>query len=132
MTRCQAFSGEFDSVPGAFERLMATGGEPSVTLAAALRYAVALHRARLAIESGQSIDQAIGLVFRSGVGRPPRLDRETFPGVVVGKTVPGDPLLGRSHRPHAARQRLGAALAERALLSIAEGVKDSQVIEKSG
>ena len=100
----QAFSGEFDLVPGAFERLMATGGEPSVMLAAALRYAVALHRARLAIEFG-AIDRSgdrSGLSQRRRL-RPPRLDRETFAGVVVRKTVPGDPLLGRSHRPHAAR-----------------------------
>jgi DNA polymerase-3 subunit delta len=120
----QAFSGELDSVPGAFERLMATGGEPSVMLAATLRYAVALHRARLAIESGQSIDQAMGLVFRSGVGFGRRgliekhmraWSREKLFRLI--RTLAD--LIGRTRR----EQRLGAAVAERALLSIAEGFK---------
>jgi DNA polymerase-3 subunit delta len=120
----QAFSGARDAVPGAFERLMATGGEPSVVLAAALRYAVALHRARLAIESGQSIDQALGMVFRSGVGFGRRgliekhlrlWSREKLFRAV--RTLAD--LMGRTRR----EQRLGAALAERALLSIAEGAK---------
>lgn len=120
----QAFSGEFDLVPGAFERLMATGGEPSVMLAAALRYAVALHRARLAMKSGQSIDQAIGLVFRSGVGFGRRgLIEKHLRAWSCEKLFRAirslADLIGRTRR----EQRLGAALAERALLSIAEGVK---------
>jgi DNA polymerase-3 subunit delta len=120
----QAFSGEVDSVPGAFERLMATGGEPSVMLAAALRYAVGLHRARLAIDAGQSPDQATGLVMRSGIGFGRRgliekhlrvWSRERLFRTI--RTLAD--LIGRTRR----EQRIGAALAERALLSIAEGVK---------
>jgi DNA polymerase-3 subunit delta len=120
----QAFSGELNSLPGAFERLMATGGEPSVMLAAALRYAVALHRARLAIDSGQSIDQAMGLVFRSGLGFGRRgliekhlrnWSREKLFRAIRALAD----LIGRTRR----EQRIGAALAERALLSIAEGMK---------
>jgi DNA polymerase III subunit delta len=120
----QAFSGELDSVPGAFERLMATGGEPSVMLAAALRYAGALHRARLAIDSGQSSDQAMGLVFRSGIGFGRRglvekhlraWSREKLFRAIRMLTD----IVGRTRR----EPRVGAALAERTLLSIAEGVK---------
>ena len=120
----QAFSGEIDALPGAFERLIATGGEPSVILAAALRYAVALHRARLAIDSGQSPDQAVGLVMRSGIGFGRRgliekhlrsWSRERLLRAIRALAD----LIGRIRR----EQRLGAALAERALLSIAEGVK---------
>jgi DNA polymerase-3 subunit delta len=120
----QAFSGEIDALPGAFERLMATGGEPSVILAAALRYAVALHRARLAIDSGQSPDQAMGLVMRSGIGFGRRgliekhlrsWSRERLLRAIGALAD----LIGRTRR----EQRIGAALAERALLSIAEGVK---------
>jgi DNA polymerase-3 subunit delta len=120
----QAFSGEIDALPGAFERLMATGGEPSVILAAALRYALALHRARLAIDSGQSPDQAMGLVMRSGIGFGRRgliekhlrsWSRERLLRAIRALAD----LIGRTRR----EQRIGAALAERALLSIAEGVK---------
>jgi DNA polymerase-3 subunit delta len=120
----QAFSGKVDALPGAFERLMATGGEPSVILAAALRYAVALHRARLAVESGQSPDQAMGLVMRSGIGFGRRglienhlrsWSRERLLRTIRALAD----LIGRTRR----EQRIGAALAERALLSIAEGVK---------
>jgi DNA polymerase-3 subunit delta len=120
----QAFSGEIDALPGAFERLMATGGEPSVILAAALRYAVALHRARLAVESGQSPDQAMGLVMRSGIGFGRRgliekhLRSWTRERLLRAIRALAD-LIGRTRR----EQRLGAALAERALLSIAEGAK---------
>ena len=120
----QAFSGELDCVPGAFERLMATGGEPNVMLAAALRYAVALHRARLAIDAGQSVEQAMGLVMRSGVGFGRRgliekhlrnWTRERLFRVIRALAD----LIGRTRR----EQRIGAALAERALFSIAEGAK---------
>jgi DNA polymerase-3 subunit delta len=120
----QAFSGAVDSLPGAFERLMATGGEPSVILAAALRYAVALHRARLAVESGQSPDQAMGLVMRSGIGFGRRgliekhlraWSRERLFRAI--RTLAD--LIGRTRR----EQRIGAALAERALLSIAQGAR---------
>jgi DNA polymerase-3 subunit delta len=120
----QAFSGALDALPGAFERLMATGGEPSVILAAALRYAVALHRARLAVDSGQSPDQAMSLVFRSGIGFGRRglvekhlrnWTREKLFRVIRALAD----LIGRTRR----EQRIGAALAERALLSIAEGAK---------
>jgi DNA polymerase-3 subunit delta len=120
----QAFSGALDSIPGAFERLIATGGEPSAILAAALRYAVALHRARLAVESGQSPDQAMGLVMRSGIGFGRRgliekhlrsWSRERLLRAIRALAD----LIGRTRR----EQRIGAALAERALLSIAEGVK---------
>jgi DNA polymerase-3 subunit delta len=120
----QAFSGALDALPGAFERLMATGGEPSVMLAAALRYAVALHRARLAIDSGQSIDQAMGLVFRSGIGFGRRgvverhlrsWSREKLFRAIRALAD----LVSRTRR----EQRIAAALAERALLSIAEGAK---------
>jgi DNA polymerase-3 subunit delta len=120
----QAFSGEIDALPGAFERLMATGGEPSVILAAALRYAVALHRARLAIDSGQSPDQAMGLVMRSGIGFGRRVliekhlrswSRERLLRAIRALAD----LIGRTRR----EQRLGPAIAERALLSIAEGAK---------
>jgi DNA polymerase III subunit delta len=120
----QAFSGELDSVPGAFERLMVTGGEPSVMLAAALRYAVALHRARLAIDSGQPPDQALSLVFRSGIGFGRRgliekhlraWSRDKLFRVIRALAD----LVGRTRR----EQRIAEALAERALLSIAEGAK---------
>jgi DNA polymerase-3 subunit delta len=120
----RAFSGEIDALPGAFERLMATGGEPSVMLAAALRYAVALHRARLAIGSGQSIDQAVGLVFRSGIGFGRRgliekhLRSWSHEKLFRAIRALAD-LIGRTRR----EQRIGAALAERALLSIAEAAK---------
>jgi DNA polymerase-3 subunit delta len=120
----QAFSGALDALLGAFERLMATGGEPSVILAPALRYAVALHRARLAVDSGQSPDQAMGLVFRSGIGFGRRglvekhLRSWTRERLLRTIRALAD-LIGRTRR----EQRLGAALAERALLSIAEGVK---------
>jgi DNA polymerase-3 subunit delta len=120
----QAFSGALDALPGAFERLMTTGGEPSVILAAALRYAVALHRARLAVDSGQSPDQAMGLVFRSGIGFGRRglvekhlrsWSRERLLRTIRALAD----IIGRTRR----EQRIGAALAERALLSIAEGAK---------
>ncbi|MBV8848406.1 MAG: DNA polymerase III subunit delta [Methylobacteriaceae bacterium] len=120
----QAFSGDIESVPGAFERLMATGGEPSVVLAAALRYAVALHRARLAIESGQPIDQAMGLVFRSGVGFGKRglIEKHlrAWSREKLFRTIRAlADLVSRTRR----EQRIGAAMAERALMSIAEGAK---------
>jgi DNA polymerase-3 subunit delta len=120
----QAFSGEIDSLPGAFERLMATGGEPSVILTAALRYAVGLHRARLAINAGQSVDQAMGLVMRSGIGFGRRSliekhlrswSRERLLRAIRALAD----LIGRTRR----EQRIGAALTERALLSIAEAAK---------
>jgi DNA polymerase-3 subunit delta len=120
----QAFSGELDSLPGAFERLMATGGEPSVVLAAALRYAVGLHRARLAIDAGQPADQAVGLVMRSGIGFGRRgliekhlrsWSRERLFRAIRALAD----LIGRTRR----EQRIGVALAERALLSIAESAK---------
>ncbi len=120
----QAFSGELNSVPGAFERLIATGGDPTVMLAAALRYAVALHRARLAIDAGQSADQALSLVFRSGVGfgRRGLIEKHlrAWPREKLFRVIRAlADLIGRTRR----EQRIGEALAERALLSIAEGVK---------
>ena len=120
----QAFSGDLDYLPGAFERLIATGGEPSVMLAAALRYAVALHRARLAIESGQSPDQAMGLVFRSGIGVGKRgLLEKHLRAWSREKLFRAIRTLADLVRRTRREQRLGAALAERALLSIAEGAK---------
>ncbi|GAC1330252.1 MAG: DNA polymerase III subunit delta [Beijerinckiaceae bacterium] len=117
----QAFSGEIDAVPAAFEQLMATGGEPSVMLGAALRYALHLHRARLAVDAGRSPDEALGLVMRSGIGfsRRALIERHL-------RSWSSERLLrmiralaertGRTRR----EQRIGPALAERALLSIAE------------
>ena len=117
-------TGDLDYLPGAFERLIATGGEPSVMLAAALRYAVALHRARLAIESGQSPDQAMGLVFRSGIGVGKRgLLEKHLRAWSREKLFRAIRTLADLVRRTRREQRLGAALAERALLSIAEGAK---------
>jgi DNA polymerase-3 subunit delta len=93
-------------------------------LAAALRYAVALHRARLAIESGQSPDQAMGLVFRSGIGVGKRgLLEKHLRAWSREKLFRAIRTLADLVRRTRREQRLGAALAERGLLSIAEGAK---------
>lgn len=116
-----AFSGEANAAGAAFDHAMARGGDAGQLLAGALRYAMALHRARLAADREGRADAGVNILMRSGFAaaqRPRQIEQHlrTWPLARVAALVA--PL-----RDAQRRARVNAALAEmeaaRALLRIA-------------
>ena len=63
-----AFSGEASSAGAAFEHVLASGGDASQLLGGALRYALALHRARLSVDRDGRLEAGVAILTRSGWG----------------------------------------------------------------
>lgn len=115
-----AFSGQAAAAGEALDRLIAGGGDAGQLLGGALRYAMALHRARLTVDRDGRPDAAIGILMRSGFGfsQRPQLEQHLrlWPAAKLAALLP-------SLRDANQRARANAALAEmeagRALLRIA-------------
>jgi DNA polymerase-3 subunit delta len=63
-----AFSGEAGAAGEGFDHLIASGGDAGQLLGGALRYALALHRARLTVDREGRADAGIAILMRSGFG----------------------------------------------------------------
>jgi DNA polymerase-3 subunit delta len=63
-----AFSGERGAAGAAFDHVLSSGGDASQFLGGALRYALALHRARLSVDRDGRLDAGLGILARSGWG----------------------------------------------------------------
>ncbi|MBI3274956.1 MAG: hypothetical protein HYZ60_03215 [Methylocystis sp.] len=63
-----AFSGEASAAGAELDHVVASGGDGSQLLAAALRYALALHRARLVADREGRLDAGVAALTRSGWG----------------------------------------------------------------
>jgi DNA polymerase-3 subunit delta len=63
-----AFSGEAGAAGAAFDHILASGGDASQLLGGALRYALALHRARLVVDREGRHDAGVNVLTRSGWG----------------------------------------------------------------
>lgn len=61
-----AFSGDKATVDDTASRAFTTGGDANMLLAFVMRHAISLHRARLEIDAGGGIDQAIQGLLRGG------------------------------------------------------------------
>jgi DNA polymerase III subunit delta len=114
-----AFCGDLDAIDATLMRVYAEGSDPSQLLGAALRHGVLLHRACLAMQDGQSIQDSIDAVAprfffkrRQGLERQLRLwsAARLFKAVVLLAEASG-----RSRREY----RLAAVIASRALWSVA-------------
>ncbi len=115
-----AFSGQAGAAGEAFDRAVAGGGDAGQLLGGALRYAMALHRARLTIDREGRPDVGVSILMRSGFGfsQRPQLEQHLriWPAARIAALLP-------SLRDANQRARANAALAEmeagRALLRIA-------------
>ncbi|WP_400765941.1 DNA polymerase III subunit delta [Methylosinus sporium] len=115
-----AFSGQADAAGDAFDRAVAGGGDAGQLLNGALRYAMALHRARLTVDREGRPDFGVTILMRSGFGfsQRPQLEQHLriWSAAKVAALLPA--LRDANHRA-----RANAALAEmeagRALLRIA-------------
>lgn len=115
-----AFSGDAQAAGEALDHLLAGGGDASQLIVGALRYALALHRARLSVDREGRPEAAIGILMRSGFGfsQRPVLERhlKLWPASKTDALLP-------SLREAQLRARANAAVAEmelgRALLRIA-------------
>jgi DNA polymerase-3 subunit delta len=63
-----AFSGRTPAAGAAFDHVLASGGDASQLLGGALRYALALHRARLSVDRDGRLETGVNLLTRSGWG----------------------------------------------------------------
>jgi DNA polymerase-3 subunit delta len=63
-----AFSGEASAAGAAFDHVLSSGGDASQLLGGALRYALALHRARLTVDRDGRLDAGVAILTRSGWG----------------------------------------------------------------
>lgn len=61
-----AFSGEASAAGAGMDHIVASGGDGSQILGGALRYALALHRARLAVDRERRPDAGVAALMRSG------------------------------------------------------------------
>lgn len=68
----EAFSGKASGAGEAFDHALAKGGDAGQVIASALRYALALHRARLAVDRERRVEAGVGLLLRAGFGFVPR------------------------------------------------------------
>ena len=118
-----AFSGDQGAVEATVSRYFADGGDPSVLVGAAARRAMTLHRLRLEVDDGRSLDAAIqGLYLRMPPMRRPALARQVghWPAAKLGR-------LSVSLRAAAEKVRRDARMAEitatRALWAIASSAR---------
>lgn len=63
-----AFSGEASAAGEGFDHVVATGGDAAQLIGGALRYALALHRARLTIDREGRLESGVNILTRSGWG----------------------------------------------------------------
>jgi DNA polymerase-3 subunit delta len=63
-----AFSGEASAAGAAFDHVLASGADASQLLGSALRYALALHRARLSVDRDGRLESGVAALTRSGWG----------------------------------------------------------------
>jgi len=120
----QAFSGEIAAAGGAFDTLMAQGADASQLVATALRYAMALHRARLAADREGRMDGGVAALKRAGFGFVHRALMEAH---LKGWSVERLGAVIEPLRAAQTRARAHAAVAQmeasRALMAIARAAK---------
>ncbi len=118
-----AFAGRPDDVAAQFARAREAGSLPSVIAGAALRQAMQLHRARIAVDAGESVEEAL-----AGLRPPPHFKRKTaveaalraWPAARLERVLLqfADTVL--ECRRHAL---VGDAIVERALLATAQAAR---------
>ena len=62
-----AFSADIGVADGTAARILTSGADANMLLGGLLRYALALHKAKLDMESGTSLDQAVQIMSRQGL-----------------------------------------------------------------
>jgi DNA polymerase-3 subunit delta len=118
-----AFAGEVSEVDEQYARLRSSGTAPGTIAGAALRQAIDLHRARLAIDAGTDIDTALGRF------RPPiHFTRRSRVAAALRKWTSARLEqamleLARAAFETRARPALADAVAERALLMVAQAAR---------
>jgi DNA polymerase-3 subunit delta len=70
-----AFDGDFSALEASARRVFGEAGDPNQLLGAALRHAMALHRARLDVEAGEEAREAGASFFAGGFRRGEAFDR---------------------------------------------------------
>jgi len=112
-----AFDGDFSALEASARRVFAEAGDPNQLLGAALRHAMALHRARLDIEAGADARET-GPSFFGGSRRTEAFDRHRRAWTAARLARAIDIIaeaVGRSRR----EPKLAEAVAMRALWSVA-------------
>jgi DNA polymerase-3 subunit delta len=121
-----AFGGDYRAIDATAERLYADGGEPVVLLAAALRQAILLHRAKLEMVAGRSAGEALealrGRFFFKRKALVERHLRQWSAERLLGAIGLLAATIGRARR----EPRLAGMLTVRALWSLARAAR-SQV-----
>jgi DNA polymerase-3 subunit delta len=115
-----AFLSDLKAVDATASRVYAEGGDPAQLLSAALRHAVVVHRARLELDRGATILEAIEAVApRLFFKRKPALEQQLrlWNEIRLGRAIAilAD-AIGRARREH----RLAEIIAVRALWSVAQ------------
>lgn len=116
----EAFSGEAKAAGEGFDHVVATGGDAAQLVGGALRYALALHRARLNVDREGRLDAGVNILTRSGFGFSHRAMLEHHLKIWPAAKIAGLVELLRAAQQRA-RINAGAAEMEagRALLRIA-------------
>jgi DNA polymerase III subunit delta len=114
-----AFSGDFNAIDATVTRVYGEGGDPSQLLGGAVRHAVLLHRACLAMQEGKSIQESIDAVaprffFKRRQGLERQLRQWTEARLLKALALLAE-ASARGRREH----RLASVLASRALWSVA-------------
>lgn len=119
-----AFSGDFGALDSGMARVLGIGGDVNGLLGAALRHAVALHRARLSIEgrdAGQGDTPRMGQGFRRGAGFEQHLGAWTG-----ARLLPAIENLSQAIAAARREPRLAEPIAMRALWKIAQAARQGR------
>lgn len=113
-----AFGDKLATLDETIERVYASGGDHNMLVAGALRYATALHRARLDIDAGAAIEQAAMKVGRGPKTRMDEIARQLRLWS-AGQLAEIIVALGRTAAQARSSPRLARALTTRALWEVA-------------
>lgn len=115
-----AFSGEANAAGAGLDHVVAMGGDGSQLLGGALRYALALHRARLTVDREDRLDAGVTVLTRTGWGFGRRATLERHLKIWSAAKIEGlfDALRASQQRARA-NVRLADMEAGRALIRIA-------------
>ena len=118
-----AFAGRMGDVEAQFAKARAAGTYPGVIVGAALRQVAQLHRARLAIEDGASIDEVMSSTMRGMHFRRERLVKTALSAWTAVRLERIMARLAEASLETRQRPALGDEIAQRALMAAAEMVR---------
>jgi DNA polymerase-3 subunit delta len=116
----RAFAGDFEAIDATLARVYSEGGDPGQLLSAASRHAILLHRARLELDRGKTVQQSIEAIGpRIFFKRKQALERQvrTWNEARLSRVIA---LLAEAAVRARRDSRLAETIASRALWSVAQ------------